>query len=239
MVLRSDERANLAEIERDEQFRGNVGKAIGTGVSLATASAGGHFASKVMPFLSKYIPAGLALKGINKVNPKLGAFLSKGQEMGLDLQEGLDFVKEKFQGQKETKKPAKESRNIIEQESPELHQFLEQEIAKGRPPLHAGAIAQNDKRFSEVIKRLSKKHKIDWSNILESIYGQETKALPQNQVQQSALTQEAMNPQGSQPQRPPSAEQQAQTQPQQAQPGQGQQALMAMLQKLQQARGGQ
>lgn len=191
MVLRSDEQANLAEIERDEKFRGNIGKAIGTGVSLVTASAGGHFASKVMPFLSKYIPAGLALKGINKVNPKLGAFLSKGQEMGLDLQEGLDFVKEKFESKKQ---PAKESRNIIEQYSPELHQFIDQEVKSGRPALHAGAIAQNDKRFKKIIEKITKDHKSNWSDILQSIYGngemaQQNMPQPADQMEQQQIQQ--------------------------------------------------
>jgi len=227
MVLRSDELANQAEIERDKNLRSNIGKGIGTAASLATASTLGPLASKIMPFLNEYIPAGLALKGINKVSPKLGAFLSKGQEMGLDLESGLDYVKDKFGSVKEKKEQAKENRNIIEQESPELHQFISQEIAKGRPPLHAGGIAQQDKRFSEVIKKLSKKHKTDWSKIIEAIYGQEAKALPEQQ-------QQATQPQGIQPQQPQPGQQQVQSQ---QQAGQGQQALMAVLQKINQRLG--
>src|SRR6185312_10659550 len=105
--------------------------------------------------------------------------------------------------------PPKESRNIIQQYSPELHQFIDQEVRKGHKPIEAGAIAQADKRFKDIISKLTKDHQTPWSNILESVYGGGEQALP------------PQNPQ----------------QPQQ-QSGQGQQALMAILQKIQQSRGG-
>ena len=67
MVLRSDEVANQAEVERDQRFRGNVAKGITSAGSLATAAVGGGLAARVLPFLNQYIPPGLAMKGINKV----------------------------------------------------------------------------------------------------------------------------------------------------------------------------
>lgn len=169
MVLRSDEVANQAEVERDARFRSNLTKGISAAASLGTAAVGGTLAAKVMPFLNQYIPPGLAMKGINKVSPKLGAFLQKGHEMGLDVGEGLSFIRDKLgENNRET---AKENRNIIQQVSPELHSFIDQEIRKGRKPIEAGAIAQNDKRFVDVIKKLMKAHKTPWSSIIQSVYG--------------------------------------------------------------------
>jgi hypothetical protein len=210
MVLRSDEEANQAEIERDKRLRGNIAKGVKAAASIGAASVGGPLASKIMPFLNQYIPSSLAVKGISKVSPKLGSFLKKGQEMGLDIEEGLNFIKNEMSGEK-AKENAKENRNIIEQYSPELHQFIDQEIKKGRKPIEAGAIAQNDKRFKNVIGKLMKDHKTPWSNILESVYGS------------SEMAQQPQN---------------TSSEVQQQQPGQGQAALMAILQKIQQTRSG-
>jgi len=211
MVLRSDEAANEAEIERDQRFRSNVGKGIGTAAALGGATVSGALASKVLPFLNKYIPQDLAIKGISKVSPRLGDFLKKGQSMGLNVEEGLNFIKDKLPEQ--TLEKPKENRNIIQQYSPELHEFLDQEIKKGRNPLEAGAIAQNDKRFSKIINKLSKDHKTPWSNILQSVYGQGQQAQQSND---SSTVQQ---------------------QNQQQNPGSGQQALMDILNKINQRLG--
>ena len=154
MTPRPDERAAEYQEGRDKSVRKSV---IGGASALASLT----------PFLSQYVPADLAMKGINKVFPQIGKFLKKGQSMGLDLREGLDFLKDKI-GSKE---PAKEDRNIIEQESPELFSFLDQAIKGGRNPIEAAAIAQNDKRFAPIIQKLMKAHKTPWSSIIESIFG--------------------------------------------------------------------
>lgn len=182
MILRSDEEANNAEVERDKSLRGNINKAA---IGLGTAAIGGSLTGKIMPFLNQYIPAGLAMKGINKVSPKLGSFLKKGQEMGLNLEEGLSFLKDKLSNSKTDNFQTKENGNIIQQYSPELHQFLDQEIKNGRSPIEAGAIAQSNKKFSDVIKKLSKDHKTDWSSIIQSVFGNGQTAQPSQQpVQQ-------------------------------------------------------
>jgi hypothetical protein len=176
--MRPDERANQELIERDKRFRGNLksaaGAALGTGLSMAS--------SKVLPFLSEYLPVDLAMRGLDKVSPAIGKFLRKGQSMGLDIKEGMNYVKEQIIPKKETEQP-QEKRNIIEQYSPELHQFIDQEVRKGRPLIQVGAIAQNDRRFADVINKLQKDHKTPWSNILQSIYGGALKEQPQDQGQ--------------------------------------------------------
>lgn len=211
MVLRSDESANEAEIQRNQKLGSNIKKGVVSAASLGGIAAGGPLASKIMPFLSKYVPVDLAIKGISKINPKIGEFLKKGQSMGLNVEEGFDFVKEKLGGDKQNTR-AEEKRNIIQQYSPELHSFISEEVKKGRSPIEAGALAQVHDKFKKVIKKLTDDHKTDFQSILSTIYGEAQSAQPSN-------VQEPQNPQTQQ------------------QPGSGQQALMSILQKIQQQRG--
>lgn len=183
--MRPDEMASKEAIERDQRFRGNLKKGMGTVLSLGGAGLAGSMGAKIMPFLNEYIPIDLAFKGISKVSPKLGHFLQRGLSQGLDLKEGLEFVKNKLSGEETQGQKAQEHRNIIEQYSPELHQYMDQEIKKGRRPIEAGALAQHDKRFSKIIDKLSKDHKTPWSSILESVYGGGQKeSQPQQQPMQ-------------------------------------------------------
>ena len=230
MVLRSDEQANEAEIERDKRFRGNVSKGIATAASLGTAAIASPLASKIMPFLNEYIPSALAMKGINKISPKLGSFLKNGQEMGLNVEDGLNFIKDKLSSEGSKEEP-KEHRNIISQYSPELHQFLKGEISKGRGVLEAGADAERNKNFKNIISMIKKDHKSPWSAILKTVYGegltkeQAVKEFNKHKEKKSLVEQET--------------ERFEKGYGKQQQPGQGQAALMAILQKIQQARGGQ
>jgi hypothetical protein len=192
MVLRSDEIANEAEIERDQKFRNNVGKGIATASTLVGAGMSAGLGNKIAPFLSKYIPADLAIKGISKVSPSTGDFLKRGQKMGLNVEEGLSFLKEKLSSS-EKQQQAKENRNIIEQYSPELHQFIEGEIKNGRNALQAGAIAQQDKKYMSAIDKITKDHKTPWSSILEMVYGGNQSSQPQmNQNQSTGQGQQAL-----------------------------------------------
>lgn len=131
-----------------------------------------QLATRAMPFLNTYIPAKLAIKGLSKVDSRLGKFFDEAQKLGYGIEQIREFMSDKFQShEKEQQQPAKENRNIIEQYSPELHQFLTGEIQKGRKPVEAGVMAQYDKQFSNVIKKLMKDHKTSWSDIIQSIYG--------------------------------------------------------------------
>ena len=216
IATESQIRKNLQE---EQRFR-NVGK---TAVGLATGASLTGIGAKIAPFLNKYIPSDLAVKGISKISPQLGNILKKGQSMGLDIEEGLNFVKDQFLGSKK-QEPAKQNLNIIEQESPELFKFIDQEIRNGRKPIEAAALAQNDKRFMNIIKKLMKTHNASWSSIIESIFGSGEQALPNTQQNPVNAQQPTSN-----------VQQQA---PNTQQPGQGQAALMAILQKIQQDRGG-
>ena len=182
MVLRSDEAANQAQIERDKKYRGNIKKAAATVATTAgtAAAVGSGLASKVMPFFNQYIPTALAIKGINKVSPQLGSFLKKGQDMGLNVEEGMNFIKDKL-SKGEKQRPANQERNIIEQYSPELHQFIKERVGKGDTPIAAGLAARTSKKFDDAITKLTKDHKSPWSSIVESVFGNGQTAQPTQQ----------------------------------------------------------
>jgi hypothetical protein len=215
--LRPDEQAAESEIRKAKNRTNELRGGLQTAATFGTAALGKNAILKVLPFLSEYIPEDLSLKGISKVVPKLGDFLKNGMNQGLSLKSGLDFLKKEISNMKEeTKEPEKkeqpkENRNIIEQYSPELHEFIKNEVTKGRPVIEAGALAQNNQKYKNIIKKIEGDHKTNWSAILESIYG---------------------GGQYSRTVNPP----QTQNNPQQA--GQGQQALMAIMQKINQRLGG-
>lgn len=205
----TQKKLNLKEKERIK----SVPKLIGT---IGTAAVLPATMQKVLPFLSEFITPDMALKGISKVNPKIGDFLKRGMASGLDLKGGLDFIKENLAPSQSPEK----QKNIIEQYSPELHQFLADHIQKGQTPLAAGALAQTSGKFSKEIKQLEKDHKTNWSQIIESVFGVENPQQTQ-QMQTSNVPQQTQQPQ------------------MQQQGGQGQQALLQAIQRLQQLRGGQ
>lgn len=214
------------EIQRQGEFPKEILKTVGSLAATAgTTALGGLAASRVLPFLSQYIPQDLAIKGLSKIDPRFGKFINKALSKGTDFEEIKNFIKGKAE-EGEEKQPAKQNGNIIQQESPELHSFVEQEIKKGRKPIEAAALAQNDKRFSDIIKKLMKIHKTPWSNIIESIFGNGD----------TAQQQERQQPQQEQQPQQPVAQQQPQQQPQQSGGGQGLQAIMQALQQAEEAR---
>jgi hypothetical protein len=201
-----------------------VGKIAETGLDIASTGlkygGGAALFKRILPLLSKYVPEDLAKKGLNKINPGFGKFIDKAESEGSDFEEIKDFIKQKGEETLEQEKP-KENRNIIEQYSPELHQFISEQVKSGRRPIEAGAIAQNYKKFSDVIKKLSKDHKTNWSSIIESVYGTEESAQPS----------QAQQPQND----PMQAQQQAQNQSQGI--GKGEQAILNFMQGAKQKYG--
>jgi len=172
-MLRPDEMANKAQIERDQRMRQNVSRGVGAGIGLASTAIG----ARVAPFLSEYIPTDLAMKGLQKVAPKVADFLRKGQSAGLDIKQGMDFIKSKLSPTEEPAQEAKgaeDSRNLIEKHAPELHQFIVDKMKKGESFRRAGALARLEgggKTFSKTIEKLMKDHKASWEDMIEAIYG--------------------------------------------------------------------
>lgn len=220
-----------SEIRKSNNRTNEIRSGLETASSFAPAALGTKVISKVLPFLSQYIPEDLAYKGINKVWPELGNFLKNGVSKGLSLKSGLDFIKNEFDKETIKKEEPKQSGNIIKQYSPELHQFLDDEIRKGRGVLEAGADAARNKGFKNIISMITKDHKSPWSAILKTVYGegltkqQGVKQFNEHKKNNSLIDEEMQrfeNGYGNN---------------QQQQQGQGSAALMAILQKLQQSRG--
>lgn len=193
------------ELQRQGEF---PKRALQTGLSVAGSAAGGLALKNVLPFLSQYIPQDLAIKGLSKIDPRFGKFINKSMSEGKSFDEIKDFIKDKAKGGNEEK--PQEQRNIIEQYSPELFQFLKSEVDNGRNPLEAAALARlptKKNNFEKVIKKIEGDHKTDFSSIIQSIFGS------------------AQQPQQAQPQ-------QNENQNMQPQQGNSDQALMAALDKI-------
>lgn len=75
---------------------------IGLGVAGGSAVVG-----RILPFLNKFIPTEMAVKGISKIDKRLGKFLSASISQGYPVEEVMDFVKEKITP-KETKTTQKQ-----------------------------------------------------------------------------------------------------------------------------------
>lgn len=61
--------------------------------------------NKIMSFLSPYIPIGLAMKGLEKISPKMKSFFGGSLAAGYTANEAMDYLRNEFssQGQKETR----------------------------------------------------------------------------------------------------------------------------------------
>lgn len=191
MIMRPDERAVESEIERDKNFRSNVSTGIRTVANIGTGIAATGAVARILPWLNEFIPQDLAMKGLSKVSPKLASFLKRGQSMGLDVGEGIQYIKTQFD---KSKGGAKQDKNIIEQYSPELHQFIMEEIQKGRSPLEAGARAtlgkKGDEGFKKVIEKMVRDHKTPWSAIIETVYGGQPGGQQKNNNQNPQMNQQ-------------------------------------------------
>jgi|GEM_PF-2358213 len=191
--LRPDELALQSDIERSKSSDKIVGKGIKTVSGLALGAGGLGLSSKILPFINEFIPAELAMKGISKVSPKLGSFLKKGMDQGLQLKDGLKFIKDNLNGQNQSQNTPN-PQNIVSQYDDKLHAFIENEIKNGRTPLEAGAIARTNKDFEKSIKNIEKDHKTNWSSILESTYGSAQQPQQGQPMQQQTQTQQQGSP---------------------------------------------
>jgi hypothetical protein len=222
--LRPDEQAADSEIRRNlerSQTYKNAGK---TALAVGTSALGIGNASKILPFLNELIPADLAMKGINKIAPKVGEFLKKGQSMGMDLKSGFQFLKDNLQNAQasQQKNPLQE----FETNHPELAKALQEQIKKGQPPQAAAAILKTSSIHGNKVKKLEKelgKNFID--HVLELFGSNQPNSATQQQIQQ------VQQPGQTSMSQPNSGKPQ---QGQQMQGGQGQQALGAILQKINQ-----
>jgi len=212
--------------------------AVGVGASVAGPSSFASILSRAAPFLSQYIPEDLAIKGLSKISPKFGKFVNDAINGGYDFNQVKDFIGQQVEQSQES---AKQNKNPIQQYSPDLHNFMLEQIKSGRPSLEAGALART--KFEKEIKKLEKDHKTSWSSLIESVYGSEKtkKSALEKFNQKRGFMQEERDRfnQGYGQQAQGQQGQVYYDQPQQGQQqqGQGQQAMMAILQRINQRLG--
>lgn len=93
---------------------------------------------------------------------------------------GISAISEKFSASPSQQQPeqTKKNVNIIQQYSPELFQEMSQLILKGNSP--AMVAANMYKKYKDIIAKIQKDNKVDWLELVDSIFGQSQ----QNQDQQ-------------------------------------------------------
>lgn len=209
-------------IRSTEEYPVKLAKSLGmnaltVGAAGAAGRAGSQAIGSLLPrvsaLINQHVPEALSMKGLSKIDPRFSKFIQGALDEGYSYEDVRGFLGEKI-SKSEPQENAKDNKNIIQMYSPELHEFIMGEIQQGRSPLEAGALASLDRKgkdFKKIIKQIEKDHKAPFSAILETAYGG----------------------QGAAKQAPDPGQQPA------GQSGQGQAALMAILQKIQQARGAQ
>lgn len=157
-------------------------------IKTAGTIAGSALIARALPLLSPFVPLNLMTKGLSKIDPRLGKFFTAAEKAGFGLEEAREFMKEKIQPQE---KGAQDNRNIIQKYSDQLHEFLKNHIQQGRDPLEAGALAQLDPKFKNIISKIEKDNKAPFSAILQSSYGSSQQS---QQPQQQAQPQQSQQP---------------------------------------------
>jgi phytoene dehydrogenase-like protein len=227
MIERPDEQVLRGEVGRAGEINRNI-KNVGSSIASAALGAGSAaIGSKIMPFLSSYIPASLAMKGIKKVAPQLGEALSKGMDQGLNLEEGFEYLRDAFSSK------SKDKKSNLQKYAPEVYEKMKEMVQQGENPRRALMRMLADKKHQEKLMRMQKDLGMDMYDIAEQAFRKES---PQGQSAQDQNMQQG-SPQQTPSQQP--MQQQAQ-QPMQnnQQQGQGAQKLLSILQQLKQARGG-
>lgn len=200
-----------AEAQRSgDEYPLNILKNAGlTAIGGGIASAGSKAVSTLLPTIGALINEHVPDKLSQAGLTKVDPRFNKFIQGALSEGYSYEDVRN-FLGDKVKDSSVKEHRNIIEQYDPELHTYIMQKLKKGKTHLEAGRKALGHGRFKRAIDKITKDHKTPWASILESVYG--SQMAPKKEEQ-------------------PQSEQQPQ--------GQGNSSLLAILQKLQAARGAQ
>lgn len=246
-----------AEIQEQNAAPGQfLRKAASTALGLAGGSAAWN---KIAPLVSNYVPQKLAQKGLSKISPWMGKLIAGAEKHGYSFDDIRNFLREKGEKEEqeqsnalEQKQKAQDQRGIVEKYSPELHSFILQEIKKGKSPIQAATDStRGNPSFTKLIKKITQDYRMPWSAIVESVYGtgvtsKQAAAKKYNQRQKQGLMQQEQErfnqTYGDQEQQngPDQAKQVGLGQPPQQQKiGPGQQALMGLLQQINQKLGQQ
>jgi hypothetical protein len=201
-VLRPDEEAAEEKIRKSQRSSGLVKSGVSAVLGAGVGAAGLKMASKIAPFLSEHIPLDLAVKGISKLSPQIGNFLKKGRDMGLDIKEGLNLLKDKVQPKEEEPKKKTNQQVDIGQYSPDLQAFIEHWLSQGEEPATAAAVAKNvpsnQAKFKAAIDKIEADTGEDFIELVGQMYKGMNKGgrkMPQQAGQQQAQAQAQASPQ--------------------------------------------
>ncbi len=199
MNLRPDEKASMHQIEKSK----SNDRLLKKGAGLAIGAASGLGAARVLPFLNDFIPVDLAIKGISKVSPQIGAFLKKGQSQGLDMKEGIEFLREQFSPKEEVVEQEVKKKNPIqdfETSYPDIAGALARTMQNGQSPDAAAAILKTSTAFGKDIKRLEKETGKNFIDYILELFGNRGQQQPQQmqQPQQQMQGQEQIQQPGQQ-----------------------------------------
>jgi len=151
----------------------NIGlSAVGGGAANLGSKAMTRIVPAVGALISKYVPDNILKAGLSKLDPRLGTFMQGAIDAGYTHDDIREFLGEKVE--KSQQQVAQDKKNLIEKHSPELHQFITEQMKKGKGHIEAGALARigvGGKNFSKEIEKLKKDHKTSWEEILEAVYG--------------------------------------------------------------------
>jgi len=169
--MRADEKASAYEIDKARRRDELLKKGSKSLAGLAVGGAGLALSSKIVPFLSDLIPVDLAVKGISKINPKLGDFLKRGMAQGLNAKDGLNFLREQLSPKKEKKE------SEMAQSAPEMDQPIPESEKKRQEALG---------KFNQKIKQPSMMQQEQQR--FQQGYGQQTQQqAPQGQAMQDLM----------------------------------------------------
>jgi len=208
------------EIKRHGELPVKLGKSallLGAGIASGTAL------SRVAPFLSQYIPEDLAIKGLSKLDPRFGKFISAAMAGGQTMDQIKDFIGQKAS---EGTNEAKEETNILAQYEPTLDQFIRHIMeTKNLSPAKAAVHAELEPKLKKVIAQIKKDFKNkNFGEIVEEAY--------KNYKRTSLNPATSESSAAAQPTQPQSATQATAGQTQAQQPPQGDAAIMAAMQKI-------
>lgn len=200
--LRSDELASQRQIQEAKKSYG----LIKSGIGLATGSA---LFNKITPLLNNLVPSSLAIKGLQKIDKRLGDFVSQGLENGFTSENILDFLRSKFSPVQEAKQEEVAETSSQQQQNPlqefetnfpDIARALAATMQNGQSPEASAAILKSSTPFSKKIKDLEKKIGKNFVDYIIELFG-------------GMQNQQSENQQGMQQQQ---IEQQMQQSPQQA-----------------------
>ena len=213
MNLRADEQANQALVRQSHERPQAAGNALRTGAALGGAALGG--------LTGLGLGTVAELSDQQQMEPEQPIDMNAAEDQAMALEQNYNQkAQENGQG---IPQPTQDPFLELAKFDVNLASLFEEQIQNGRTPIEAAAIAQNSSKFGKIISSIEKKTKMSFIDIVEKLFGSSQPQQKQPMNREQALgnfRNQIMQKQQESPQQS------------QQQQGPGQQAMMAMLQKI-------